>query len=80
MSDAMTSNPVLAQSDSQRRAASGRLPGDGHMWVMVLGDLVIFGGYFIVFMMNWATPVISIWTATVISTIPISRSTATSAR
>ncbi|WP_155946621.1 cytochrome c oxidase subunit 3 [Mycobacterium sp. URHD0025] len=26
------------------------LPGDGHMWVMVLGDLVIFGGYFIVVM------------------------------
>jgi nitric oxide reductase NorE protein len=26
------------------------LPGDGHMWVMVLGDLVIFGGYFIIFM------------------------------
>lgn len=26
------------------------LPGDGHMWVMVLGDLVIFSGYFVVFM------------------------------
>ena len=26
------------------------LPGDGHMWVMVLGDLVIFAGYFVIFM------------------------------
>jgi nitric oxide reductase NorE protein len=26
------------------------LPGDIHMWVMVLGDLFIFGAYFIIFM------------------------------
>ena len=26
------------------------LPGDIHMWVMVLGDLAIFGAYFIIFM------------------------------
>ena len=26
------------------------MPGDGHIWVMVLGDLVIFGAYFIIFM------------------------------
>lgn len=30
------------------------LPGDGHMWLMVLGDLAIFGGYFIVFMVHRA--------------------------
>jgi nitric oxide reductase NorE protein len=29
---------------------SGHLPGDGHMWVMVLGDMFIFAGYFVVFM------------------------------
>ncbi|MBV5242016.1 MULTISPECIES: cytochrome c oxidase subunit 3 family protein [Mycolicibacterium] len=29
---------------------TGHLPGDIHMWVMVLGDLVVFGGYFIIFM------------------------------
>jgi nitric oxide reductase NorE protein len=28
------------------------LPGDGAMWVMVLGDFVIFGGYFIIFMVH----------------------------
>ncbi|RDI45043.1 cytochrome c oxidase subunit 3 [Nocardia mexicana] len=27
-----------------------RMPADGHMWVMVFGDLVIFGGYFVIFM------------------------------
>ena len=26
------------------------LPGDGHMWFMVLGDLFIFGGYFIAYL------------------------------
>jgi nitric oxide reductase NorE protein len=40
----------VTQTDSRPQAAPERLPGDGHMWVMVLGDLVIFGGYFIVFM------------------------------
>lgn len=30
--------------------APRRIPGDVHMWVFVLGDLVIFGIYFIVFM------------------------------
>lgn len=27
-----------------------RLPGDVHIWVMVLGDLVIFAGYFLIFL------------------------------
>ena len=26
------------------------MPGDGAMWVMVIGDLIIFGAYFIIFM------------------------------
>ena len=26
------------------------VPGDTHIWVMVLGDLVIFGAYFVIFM------------------------------
>ena len=46
----MTDSTVL-----DRRAAEGpHLPGDGHMWVMVLGDLVIFGAYFIVYMVHRA--------------------------
>ena len=40
-----------APAGDQRHA---HLPGDGHMWVMVLGDLVIFGGYFIVYMVQRA--------------------------
>lgn len=37
-------------------AAANRehLPGDGHMWVMVLGDLVIFAGYFVIFAVHRA--------------------------
>ena len=31
-------------------ARRDQLPGDGHMWVMVLGDMIIFAGYFLVFM------------------------------
>ncbi|MGA5464850.1 cytochrome c oxidase subunit 3 [Mycobacterium sp. NPDC050041] len=30
------------------------LPGDGAMWVMVLGDLIIFGAYFVIFMVHRA--------------------------
>ncbi|OBB56655.1 cytochrome C oxidase subunit III [Mycobacterium sp. 852013-51886_SCH5428379] len=33
-----------------RQPSSAHLPGDIHMWVMVLGDLIVFGGYFIIFM------------------------------
>jgi nitric oxide reductase NorE protein len=36
-------------SDTAARPAV-HLPGDGAMWVMVLGDLVIFGAYFVIFM------------------------------
>ena len=28
------------------------LPGDGALWVMVLGDLIIFGSYFLIFMVH----------------------------
>jgi nitric oxide reductase NorE protein len=30
------------------------LPGDGAMWVMVLGDLIIFGAYFLIYMVHRA--------------------------
>lgn len=33
-------------------STSGHLPGDRHMWVMVLGDLLIFGAYFVIFMVQ----------------------------
>jgi nitric oxide reductase NorE protein len=37
-------------TDAGRRHTQGHTPGDGHIWVMVLGDLIIFGAYFIIFM------------------------------
>jgi nitric oxide reductase NorE protein len=39
---------------SARTAPSTHLPGDGAMWVMVLGDLIIFGSYFLIFMVHRA--------------------------
>lgn len=39
---------------SSRPAQSTHLPADGAMWVMVLGDLVIFGSYFLIFMVHRA--------------------------
>jgi nitric oxide reductase NorE protein len=33
-----------------RPSRKNHLPADGSMWVFVLGDLVIFGGYFLIFM------------------------------
>jgi nitric oxide reductase NorE protein len=45
-SDAATVSSVNS-AEGQRRV---HLPGDVHMWVMVLGDLIIFGAYFIIFM------------------------------
>jgi nitric oxide reductase NorE protein len=47
MTDSATADRVAT---SQR----AHLPGDGHMWVMVLGDLVIFGAYFLIYMVHRA--------------------------
>lgn len=49
---------ATSESDSAAAASGSDIgshpavhtPGDGHMWVMVLGDLIIFGAYFIIFM------------------------------
>ena len=43
---AQTAIPVTART----AAPSRHLPGDRDMWVMVLGDMLIFGGYFVIFM------------------------------
>jgi len=42
----MTARPAPAR----RLPAAGALPGDVGMWVFVLGDMVIFGAYFVIFM------------------------------
>jgi nitric oxide reductase NorE protein len=48
----MTTRPAAAGTlpESGAAAAAPRLPGDAGMWVFVLGDMVIFGAYFIIFM------------------------------
>lgn len=46
----MTTSDLATAERPQSSSPDGHLPGDGHMWVMVLGDLVIFGAYFIIFM------------------------------
>ena len=38
--------------DPARHASAEHVPGDVHMWVMVLGDLIIFGAYFVIFMVH----------------------------
>lgn len=43
-----TEQAVTAVEPPPRRTT--HLPGDSPMWVMVLGDLVIFGAYFVIFM------------------------------
>lgn len=47
-----TTAALAGREDSQ--TTGSHLPGDGHMWVMVLGDLVIFGAYFIIYMVHRA--------------------------
>jgi nitric oxide reductase NorE protein len=44
-----TTRPV---PDDATTRSQKHLPGDSHMWVMVLGDLVIFGTYFLIFMIH----------------------------
>lgn len=40
----------MTQTEQATEPGAGKLPGDSNMWVMVLGDMVIFAGYFVVFM------------------------------
>jgi nitric oxide reductase NorE protein len=49
----------VTDTQAQPRPAEGtprtdHLPGDGAIWVMVLGDLIIFGSYFVIFMVHRA--------------------------
>ncbi len=43
-----------APRSGKRSAEDAHLPGDGAIWVMVLGDLIIFGSYFVIFMVHRA--------------------------
>lgn len=45
-----TKYPLGGRGGSANRQVETHLPGDGHMWFMVLGDLIIFGLYFLIYM------------------------------
>jgi nitric oxide reductase NorE protein len=45
---------TAAGTETQQSGHVAHLPGDAAMWVMVLGDLVFFGAYFIIFMVHRA--------------------------
>ena len=48
-----TEVPDTGMPDTSRPDADlpdGRLPGDVHMWVMVLGDLIVFSSYFLIYL------------------------------
>jgi len=40
----------VTQTAQRENRPATHLPGDRDMWVMVLGDMIIFAGYFVVFM------------------------------
>ena len=42
--------PSTVQNRNTNTQSRTHLPGDGHMWLMVLGDLIIFGLYFVIYM------------------------------
>ncbi|WP_216916565.1 cytochrome c oxidase subunit 3 family protein [Nocardia sp. ncl1] len=44
----------VAEPPGAASAPIAHLPGDVHMWIMVLGDLLIFGAYFVIFMVHRA--------------------------
>jgi nitric oxide reductase NorE protein len=50
MTDTEQTAPDLADPKATDGQGGPHLPGDSAMWVMVLGDLAIFGAYFIIFM------------------------------
>ena len=43
-------SPAAPSGSDIEQHPAVHVPGDAHMWVMVLGDLIIFGAYFIIFM------------------------------
>lgn len=54
MPESTSTSAVLSDGRPVAGGESSHVPGDGHMWVMVLGDMVIFGGYFLIYMVDRA--------------------------
>jgi nitric oxide reductase NorE protein len=49
-----STSAVLPDPPAVADGTTPHLPGDGAMWVMVLGDMIIFGGYFLIYMVHRA--------------------------
>ena len=49
-----TATDVDTDAPARPSGRTAHMPGDGAMWVMVLGDFVFFGAYFIIFMIHRA--------------------------
>jgi nitric oxide reductase NorE protein len=48
--------PSTADANGRRTGVrERRLPGDSHIWVMVLGEFFVFGSYFVVYMLDRAS-------------------------
>ncbi|WP_099023176.1 cytochrome c oxidase subunit 3 [Mycolicibacterium palauense] len=54
MTDVDATSAVRERGSSPESPPGTHVPGDGAMWVMVLGDLIIFGAYFLIFMVHRA--------------------------
>jgi nitric oxide reductase NorE protein len=54
MTNTEQTTPAQSLPDTTAAHPQPHMPGDSHMWVMVLGDMVIFGAYFIIFMVHRA--------------------------
>ena len=54
MTETASTSAILDDGRPVPDGKTAQLPGDGAMWVMVLGDLVIFGGYFLIYMVHRA--------------------------
>ena len=70
MTESTSTSAVLSDGRPVADGESSHLPGDSHMWVMVLGDLVIFGGYFLIYMVHRAMARMLSWPPNSISTSP----------
>jgi nitric oxide reductase NorE protein len=50
MMNAAEAMPVASDFKAGKTRASGRAPGESSMWFFILGDLLIFGAYFVCYM------------------------------
>lgn len=50
MTDLVSGSPPAGVGDDRKAARRNHIPGDSSMWFFVIGDLLIFGVYFVAYM------------------------------